>query len=164
MPQAPRAPDIGAQRIAMKRLEFLVGTWAGSARLLRGPGTFVDLDQTERVEYRLDGLVLLIEGVGRDRTSGAPMLQALGIVSYDDEHETYRMRAFNDGRFLETQVRLLDTGRGLMWGFTVGEFSTTTVLRVSDDGEWTERAELIIDAQAPRILMELAVRGGGGPA
>ena len=158
MPQAPRLPDIDTQRLAMKQLEFLVGTWAGSARVLRGPGTFVDMDQTERPEYRLDGLVLLIEGIGRDRKSGAPILQALGIVSYDDEHETYRMRAFNDGRFLESQVRLLETDRQLTWGFTVGEFRTTSVLRITEDGEWAEHAELTVGAQTPKLLMELAVR------
>ena len=158
MPPAPRVPDLNAQRLAMKQLEFLVGTWEGSSRVLRGPGTSLDMDQTERAEYRLDGLVLLIEGIGRDRKNGAPMLQALGIVSYDDEHESYCMRAFNDGRFLETQVRLLETDRTLTWGFTVGEFRTTSVLRVSEDGDWTERTELTVGTQTPKVLMELAVR------
>jgi len=64
------------------------------ARLLRGPGDLVLLIQTEEAQYKLDGLILLIEGVGRTKADGKAALQALGIVSYDDESGTYRMRAF----------------------------------------------------------------------
>ena len=53
MSQPIRVPDLEAQRLAMQRLDFLAGTWTGSARVLRGPGVVVELDQTERAEYRL---------------------------------------------------------------------------------------------------------------
>ncbi len=97
MAQQPRIPSIEAQRAALKKLEFMVGKWAGEARLLRGPGDPVALMQTEEAQYKLDGLILLIEGVGRNKTDGKPALQALGIVSYDDESGTYRMRATGTG-------------------------------------------------------------------
>src|SRR5215472_10012174 len=99
--QPPRTPDLAAQRAAMKKLDFLVGKWEGQARVLRGPGAMVDLAQTESAEHKLDGLILAIEGVGKTK-DGNPALQAYGIVSFDDESGTYRMRAFNDGRFLES--------------------------------------------------------------
>jgi hypothetical protein len=142
----------------MRQLDFLIGTWVGSARLLRGPGVVGELDQTERAEYRLDGLVLLIEGTGRERATGNAILQALGIISYDDDRETYRMRAFNDGRFLETDVTLVEPRRAISWGFVLGDISTRSVLRLDDDGAWTERAELMIGAQPPKTLLELSVR------
>jgi hypothetical protein len=109
----------------MKKLEFMVGKWAGEARLLRGPGGPVLLMQTEEAQYKLDGLILLIEGVGRTKADGKSALQALGIVSYDDESGTYRMRAFNDGRFLETELKLLDSGKGMTWGFALGQIRTS---------------------------------------
>jgi len=67
MGQTLKQPDIEAQRAAMKKLEFLVGEWSGEASVLRGPGQFADLTQTESVRFTLDGLVLMIEGVGRDK-------------------------------------------------------------------------------------------------
>ena len=120
-------------------------------------GQFVEMIQTEEAQYKLDGLVLLIEGVGRAKSDGKPALQALGLVSWDDESETYRMRAFNDVRFLETEVKLLDSGAGIAWGFTLGEIRTSSVLRINERGEWTELGELTIGPQAPIKFMELTV-------
>jgi hypothetical protein len=158
MTQLPRVPDLQEQREAMKKLDFLVGKWAGEARLLRGPTESVDLFQTEEAQYRLDGLILVIEGVGRTKSGGQPLLQAFGIISYDDESGTYRLRAFNDGRFLETQMKLLEAGKGMTWGFALGELRTNSVLRINEHGEWTELAEISIGSQAPKKLLELTVR------
>ena len=158
MAQAPRQLDLEAQRAAMKKLSFLVGRWSGEARTLRAPGEVVDLLQTEEAQFKLDGLVLVIEGVGKAKVDGKPLLQALGLVSYDDEARAYTMRAFNDGRFLETEVKLLTEGQGMTWGFALGEFRTNSTLRMNERGEWTERTELVIGAQPPQPMMEVNVR------
>lgn len=158
MTSLPRTPDLRAQRAAMQKLNFLVGKWLGEARVLRGPGDMVQLIQTEEVQYKLDGLILLIEGIGRTKSTGNLTLQALGIISYDDEQATYRMRAFNDGRFLETEVKLLSEAKGMTWGFSLGEITTNSVLRMNDQGEWTELHEIAIGAQPAKKLMEVIVR------
>ncbi len=158
MVQLPRVPDLEAQRAAMKQVSFLVGKWTGEARLLRDRAESVELLQTEDAQYKLDGLILVIEGVGRTKFGGQPVLQAFGIISYDDESATYRMRAFNDGRFLETQVKLLEEGKGMTWGFILGDIRTKSVLRISENGEWTEIAEITIGPEPPKKLLELTVR------
>jgi hypothetical protein len=157
MAQLPRVPDLGAQRKAIRKLDFMVGKWAGKARLLRGPTEPVELLQTEEAQYKLDGLILVIEGVGRTKPGGQPLLQAFGIISYDDESGTYRLRAFNDGRFLETQMELLEEGKGMTWGFALGEVRTNSVLRINERGEWTEFSEILIGSQPPKKLLELTV-------
>src|SRR5215470_14327403 len=158
MTQLPRTPDLDAQRAAMKKLAFLAGKWVGEARLLRGPGEPIVLAQTEEARYKLDGLILEIEGIGRTKPDNKPALQALGIISFDDETSTYHMRAFNDGRFLETDVKLLEDGKSLTWGFALGSIRTSSVLRINEKGEWTELHEITIDSQPPRELMELTVK------
>jgi hypothetical protein len=87
-----------------------------------------------------------------------PVLQALGIISYDDDTERYHMRAFNDGRFLESEVKLLGDGKSLTWGFVFGEIRSSSLLKINEKGEWTELAEIIIGSQSPRKLMDLTVR------
>ena len=158
MAQTLQTPNIEAQRAAMKRLDFLVGEWSGQASAARGPGVVVDLEQSEVAQFKLDGLVLMIEGVGRTKSDGKLALQALGLISFDDVSDGYRMRAYNDGRWLETDVTLLEDGTGLSWGFSLGEISTKSVLRINDKGEWTELAEITIGARPPQKLMELVVR------
>jgi len=150
-------PNIEAQRVAMQQLSFLIGDWSGEASVLRGPGQFVDLAQTEYVQFKLDGLILMIEGLGRLKSDGTPVLQALGVISFDDAAEQYRMRAFNDGRWLEAEVKL-DKAQAISWGFTVGEMSTRSVLRINERGEWVEHADLTIGNRPPQKLIDLTVR------
>jgi hypothetical protein len=158
MAQTLRTPDVQAQRMAMNKLGFLVGEWSGEASILRAPGQFAELTQTESVQFKLDGLVLVIEGVGRNKADGKLSLQALGLISFDDEAGTYWMRAFNDGRWLETEVKLADGGNSISWGFALGEFKTTTVLRINENGEWTEHGELVVGDRPPQKMLELRVR------
>jgi len=157
MAQLARVPDVEGQRAAMKKLGFLTGKWSGEARFLRGPGEPLELIQTEEAQYKLDGLVLIIEGIGRTKADGKIALQAFAIVSYDDEAGAYRMRAYNDGRYLETEIKLADEGKGLTWGFTLGDIKTHSVLRLNERCQWTELAEITIGSQPPRKLMELTV-------
>jgi len=118
----------------------------------------MELIQTEEAHYKLDGLILTIEGIGKTKAESKVALQAFGVVSYDDETRTYHMRAYNDGRYLETDIRLIESGNGISWGFSLGEIKTSSVLRINDNGEWTERTEFVVGSQPPRTLMELTAR------
>ena len=60
--QQPVSNGVEAQREAMRKLSFLAGHWSGPVTIVRGPGEALHLTQTEDVEYKLDGLILLIEG------------------------------------------------------------------------------------------------------
>jgi hypothetical protein len=67
------------------------------------------------------------------------------------------MRAFNDGRYLETELKLAEDGQGIMWGFALGEIKTSSMLRINEVGDWTELTEITIGTQPPRNYMELRV-------
>jgi hypothetical protein len=54
----------------LKKLDFLVGKWIGEARVLREPGEPLELIQTEEAQYKLDGLILIIEGIGKTKADG----------------------------------------------------------------------------------------------
>lgn len=140
----------------MQKLSFLAGHWSGEARIYRGAGT-LELQQSERAEFKLDGLLMLIEGIGRNKADGRTVLQALGIISFDDATSRYQFRAFNDGRYLESEMKLTPDGRGLTWGFVLGEIRTSSLLRLDDNGQWSELHEITIGDHPPQKLMELAV-------
>jgi hypothetical protein len=156
--QSVRSPDVEAQRAAMKKLDFLIGNWSGEGRMLRGAAEPLEFLQTEEVQYKLDGLVLMIEGIGLTKADGKPVVRALATVSFDDQTGIYHMRAYNDGRYLETELKLADAGKGMRWGFTLGEVRTHSVMRINEKGEWAETHEITIGSQPPREFMEITVR------
>jgi hypothetical protein len=155
--QAPRTPNLGAQHAAMDKLRFLVGSWSGSARIWRSREDVLELTQTEQVTYKLDGLVLTVEGVGVDKSTGKPSLQALGLISFDDATGVYHMRAFNDGRWLESNVELDEARKQLHWGFTFSQIKTKSVLQLEDTGTWTETHEVSVNAQPYAKFMDVSV-------
>jgi hypothetical protein len=45
----------------------------------------------------------------------------------------------------------------MIWGFTLGEIKTDSVLRIDEVGDWTELHEITIGSQPSRKFMELRV-------
>jgi hypothetical protein len=145
-------PNATAQRDAMKKLEFLTGHWVGDATVSRGPGDPMKLQQTEEVQYKLDGLVMQIEGTGRD-AAGKVVFQALATISYDDAASVYRFRAYNDGRYLDTEITV--TPNGFAWGFTNGPLKVSNTMQLNEKGEWTEVTEATYGSTPPRKSVEM---------
>jgi len=156
--QTPQQPNLEKQRSAMSKLQFLVGSWSGTARLWRTAATPIHMVQTEEAKYKLDGLLMTVEGVGKNKADASPVLQAFGLISYDDAAGVYRMRAFNDGRWLETDVQLDESAKELRWGFDFGRFKTGSTLRMNAEGDWTEVHQLTVGQEPPRKFMELTVK------
>jgi hypothetical protein len=148
-------PDTAAQKEAMKKLSFLVGTWKGDATAYR-PGGPIKVQQTEEVQYKLGGLVMLVEGTGRNPSNAEVIFNALATVSYDESTKTYRFRAHNDGRFLDTELKVGD--KSFDWGYQAGPAKVTFHMKLTDKGEWSEVGEYTIGDQPPRKSIELLVR------
>ncbi|HKW17487.1 MAG TPA: hypothetical protein VJO35_08275 [Terriglobales bacterium] len=145
-------PNVDAQRDAMRRLSFLVGHWSGPVTISRGPANLLHLTQTEDVAYKLDGLVLLIEGksTGPD---GKIEFSAFATVAYDDASHAYRFRAYNDGRYLDTELSVPD--RGFAWGFTAGPAHITNTMHLTQKGEWDEVTEVTFGSNPPHHSVEM---------
>lgn len=149
-------PDLAAQREAMKKLAFLVGTWSGDAGVVRGPGEPLKVRQTEDVKYKLNGLLLLIEGTGRNPDTGDAVFNALAIISYDDTAGVYHFRAFNDGRYLDTELKVSE--KGFEWGYKAGPAAVRFVMRLNEKGEWVETGDISMGTNPPRKTFEMTVR------
>jgi hypothetical protein len=148
-------PNVAAQREAMKKLGFLVGQWSGPASIVRGPGEPLKLTQSEDIRMKLDGLVLLVEGTGRD-TEGKIAFRALATISYDDASSSYRFRAFNDGRFLDTELKA--SANGFEWGYTAGPLRVSNVMRLTEKGEWFEITESAYGPTPSRRSLEMTLK------
>lgn len=153
---APRTgqPNVAAQRAAMSKLGFLIGQWSGPLMLQSGPGPARRLVQSEDVQPKVDGLVLLVEGVAR-ASSGRAVFQALATISYDDVTATYRFRAYNDGGYLDTKLSV--SGKGFSWGYTSGPATITNTMRLTPAGAWSEKTTVRMGAAPPHTTVELTL-------
>jgi hypothetical protein len=151
-----QAPNLPAQREAMKKLAFLVGKWSGGATTSRGPNETVKVKQTEEVQFKLGGLVLLIEGTGRNPDTAEVMFNALATVSYDDTAKVYHFRAYNDGRYLDTDLKVPENG--FEWGYKAGPADVRFVMRLNDKGEWVETGDVKIGDNPPQRTFEMTLR------
>ena len=153
--QQPAQSSADIQRESMHKLAFLAGTWSGPVTVIRGPGEPLHLTQTEAVQYKLEGLVMLIEGkaTGAD---GKVMFNALATVSYDDTSRTYRFRAYNDGHYLDTE--LLVTANGFSWQFQAGPAHIVNTMQLTKNSEWSEVTEATVGSNPPLHAVEMLLQ------
>ncbi|MGH9604206.1 MAG: hypothetical protein ACRD3N_00765 [Terracidiphilus sp.] len=153
--QQPPASGTEAQHAAMAKLAFLAGRWSGPVTIVRGPGEPLHLTQSEDVQYKLDGLVLLIEGESR-AADGKVLFSALATVSYDDASHAYRFRAYHDGHYLDTELSV--RGKGFSWGFTAGPAHIVNTMHLTDTGEWSETTEVKFGDHPPVRSVDMLLK------
>jgi hypothetical protein len=141
-----------AQREAMKKLDFLVGQWKGDAWVEFGPGQRHKAIQTESVQMKLDGLLLLIEGLGKE--SGVTVHNALAVVSHDLKTGQYRIRAYRgDGAWIDADTKL--TPGALEWGFQDPRAGTIRFTIKIESGRWNEIGEASRDGKTWHKFLEM---------
>lgn len=151
---AQRAPDVAAQRQAMRKLAFLVGDWSGDATVVLPSGP-AKVRQAEHVEYKLDGLILVVEGTGRNE-AGDVRFRAFATISYDETAQKYRFRSYSDGRYLDTD--LTASKSGFEWGYDAGPAKVRFAMRLTPSGEWSETGEVTVGSNPPRKTLDMLVR------
>lgn len=153
--QQPVADPVAFQRQAMQKLSFLVGRWSGPLTVVRGPGEPLHLTQAEEVQYKLDGLVLQIEGASRD-AQGKNEFSALATVAYDDATHTYRFRAYNGGHYIDTGLTV--TEGGFSWGYDAGPAHIVNTMHVTGKGEWAETTDVTVGSNPARRSVDMLLQ------
>lgn len=147
--------SLDGQRAAMAKLSFLVGRWSGPITLTRGLGEPMRLTQTEQVQMKLDGLLLLIEGTSRD-ADGKVLFQALATVAFDTATNSYRFRAYNDGRYLDTELSVPKDG--FSWSFEAGPAHINNSMHLTANGDWAETTDAVVNGAPPRQSMQMILK------
>ena len=148
--------DTAAQVAEMKKVGFLEGVWKGGGWLVMGPGKREEFVQTERVEYRLGGLVLEIEGVGR-KASGEVVHHALATIAFDADLKTCHFRAYDlQGHFIDAPCRLLQVGV-FQWSLELPRGQTRYTLQLNAAGQWYEVGEFSMDGKEWRKTFEMTL-------
>ena len=153
--EQPRPKE--AQSREMKKLDWLVGHWKGTGWIQMGPQGRREFTQSETIEAKLDGLVLVIEGLGKAKEDGSTVHTALAFVSYDARAKTFRWHAFTPEGQIDTEAKVgTDT---LEWSLQIPQRGRMryTITR-NEKGEWFEIGEMSQEDQTWRKFFQMTLR------
>ena len=141
----------------MQAFAPLVGQWSGSGWVRTKTGKQVTFNQTEDVQFKLDGQLLVVNGIGKDPTSGVNVFEAYGILNYDAQQKHYFFNAYT----LEGQHTManIDLGNNQFdWWFKTPNGGTVKYTLKYNDTSWTEDGNFSSDGQNwyPFFYMELS--------
>ena len=123
----------------MNRFVIMDGVWRGSAWIMLPSGEKHHLTQTERVGPFLEGSVRVIEGRGYE-DDGSVGFNALAIVSFDLETDTYSIRSYAQGHAGDFVIT--PTEDGFQWEIPAGPM-TIRYTAVISDSTWKEVGDRI---------------------
>jgi hypothetical protein len=156
--QGPPGPE--AARAAMAKISKMVGKWEGEATVQMGPGPAHKVRQTENVQSKLDGSVLLVEGIGHQKGDDGKekvVFQALAVCAYDANSKSYKFHAFRDnGMATVANAEVTDTG--MIWGFEDGRGGKIRYTITLKDDTWSEIGEYLMEGQPARKFFEMTVK------
>ena len=151
----PTSKDV--QRREMKKLDWFVGRWQGTGWIQMGPQGRSEFTQTETIEAKLDGLVLVIEGSAKAKEDGSTVHTALAFVSYDHRANKFRWHAFTPEGQIDTEAKVgTDT---LEWTLEIPQRGRMryTITR-NEKGEWFEVGEMVDEDQTRHKFFEMTLR------
>jgi hypothetical protein len=154
--QAADMPDKAAHQAAIQKLAFLLGEWEGGGSIAMGPGPRQTFSQTERIQLKHDGTLLLIEGHGKSTANGQTVHDALAVVTFDPASGQYKFRSFAAvGRFADTTATV--NGNTMVWGMTFGPMKVRYTITV-ENGVWREIGERSSDDRTWVPFFEMTVK------
>lgn len=141
--------DLESKKKSMDAVSFLVGEWAGEGWIAMGPGGPQKFRSRETVESRLDGLVLIIEGVHESLEEGAvgeTVHHAVATLSWDDAEDAYSFQShLANGRSGDFKGRLADGA--FVWGMEIPGRSIRYTITIDDRERWVEIGESSTDGE-----------------
>lgn len=136
----------------MKPFATWIGEWRGEGSMRTGPGPAQKSSVHETIQAKLEGSVLLIEGIGKvvDETSKQENVvhHALAVLSFDQVTQQYKIQSYlKDGR--STLGWFTITGNNtFQWGFE-GSWGKMRYTITLDDTKktWSEFGEYSRDGE-----------------
>jgi hypothetical protein len=155
--QAPNNSE--AIKHEMKKIAYMAGQWTGEAMVKRGNTPPIKVMQEENVQFKLDGTVLFIEGIGKNPENKSIAFNALAIVSYNPYTKQFGIKSHTlEGNQTEGYFKIIAENH-FEWGF-----ETPTKAKIKFDivldpqaKTWVEKGEYSPDGVTwyPTIELKL---------
>lgn len=146
---------LSARVTAMKPLEPLVGEWTGTGWSMNQTGQRTEFELTEKVDRRVSGTALLIEGHGHAKGQpGVTTHDGLSVLYYDEKTAHYRWNGHEaSSGTVDVDVKLIDGG--FEWALGAPRNSIVRFQIRFDAKEWNEVGEASADGRTWNRFMEM---------
>lgn len=146
--------DLSTKKDAISKLSMLVGKWEGTGWASSQDGTRNEFVQSEVVEEKLDGIALLVQGLGKRKGSEEIVHDAIAIITYDDAENLYSFRShLSTGQSTDATGRF--EGSKFIWGFDVPSGTIKYTLEITDGSIWHETGHFSRDGSQWYQFMEM---------
>lgn len=149
-------------RNRMQDISFLQGEWKGDGWIQLESAGRSTFDQSEKIYWKLDSTLLIVEGVGINKTEGkAPDTAhlAYAVLSWNEPDSSYHMRAYRStGEFVDAPAELVNDST-FVWYFEIPHYVMTRyTVTVSGGNTWHEIGEHSGDGSSWTKFMEMTLR------
>lgn len=140
-------PDPTPTKEAMKKLSSWIGQWKGEGSMQMGPGVPKKSNVDERIEMKLDGTIMVVEGIGKITDPAtrqeSVVHNAFGIISYDVPSKSYKFKTYTkDARSADAYFNIVGDNK-YEWGFDIPSGGKTRYIITLDPVKktWNEIGE-----------------------
>jgi hypothetical protein len=108
-------------REKLKPLSYLIGNWKGTATIQQQGKPPVQINQEEKISWQLDSMLINIEGIGRDPSTGKKNFHAYALIYFNPSKQQLAMKSFTlEGRQTEAYFNVLNENQ-FEWGFDIAD-------------------------------------------
>lgn len=147
----------------MKIFAAWTGRWQGEGTMQMGPGEPSKSSVDERIEYKLDGMILQVEGIGKathpETKQEKVVHHAFAILSFDRITNQYKFKTYlKDGPSTNAWLNVLAENK-YQWGFETpqGKIRYTIVIDPAAK-TWNETGEFSSDASNWKKFFEMNLK------
>ena len=144
----------------MKKLAYFIGDWKGEAKHSTPKGHTI-IRQQEHVEWKLQEMVMVIEGTGREKNESTGKdevtFQAMATVHFDPMEQQLKLKSFvKEGYSTNAYFNVIDENK-FEWGFDIPSGGKTRYTIILDPTKktWHETGEYSKDGTKWMNFIEL---------
>lgn len=162
IPCASFSQSEGTLLTSLEPLELIVGTWHGEGWIINKNGEKKRFSQTEVIKSKVNGQVLLIDGLGYAIEDSVVTDQVIHdvvgmiLIEPDRGHATMMSILEGQGRS-EVDLYMLEDGKSFQWSFTVPETEITVRFTedLSQENRWVGTGEVLLTQDQSYTFFEM---------
>ncbi len=159
--QVPQPSGMVNPAEELKKLSFLVGNWKGDGYLISSPTERKTFRMTQTVTAKLRGSLYLVDQSGLETGEGAskgnPMMESLGMVSFDVTRGGFNMHLRSQGgQPIEGEAKL-EKGN-FVWGYGLPDGGFVRFTSTVKENAWHEKGEITQDGKTFFTFMEMNLK------